>query len=473
MDVELKMKKYLAVLALLCIITLYGCSKEKPQQIPEAIAAGFYGEGSVQNGGTAAEGAGDINAKALVVSSRRDGEHVETVLEFNFVTGSRMSGSEQETTGCGVPQYSVFAYDSPARLVVQFENLAFWDYRHGLSLNHDWIRGTFQQSVFGSPKISIYFQLDRPVYFLAEASEDTLSIRLWAKESEDAEANEDAETNYYVTANAYDLYRAGTISMEINASPTFASDMQNILLISPPMQTEEEAAAYLLNVKRQYPAIPGELWNICTLASQALPEYDTALDYLSSYQTPVVRLEDGSLLTLPVLVPDGLYLCNLPGGEGFLYSKELPAEEEEGNASQQLMIMQPGRTGTPALSFDFAAIEYTQFSPDGRKLALLESSGGGFHLYIFDANTYELLNDLSEMGFGSNTSSFIWNSLGNIVYAITGESAIQLHQFDYSIPDETKRHTVVDRSNVDEGSLGFCDGELYFTLATMEEGSMI
>lgn len=478
------MKKTFALFLLLCLLgaTLCGCKKEVEQAPSPAVSGGYYSMGAVATGGgnggsaTAGDGAAsdgiasDLNAKSLSVTGRRGSSgQTETVLQFSFVSGSRMSGGEQEIEGGGVPYYSVFAYDYPARLVVQFENLAFWDYRHGLTIQSGLVRGAFQYSVVESTRVSICFQLAEPVYFLPETAGDTLSIRLLPKEQP-----QEAPAFYYVTANAYDAYRSGSISLEFDSAPTYAANMQNILLISPPMENEEEAAAYLASARSQYPSIAEELWDVQQLTGQQLPAYDTSLDYFAAFQTLVVRFPIGDTRTLPVLIPDGLYLCDLPSGEGFLYSKELPSEEDTGKTYQQLMTMRYGsETGAVALSFDFAAIEKAAFSPDGRRLAILESSEAGSRLYVFDASTYELLNDLSEMGFGDNTSAFIWNSLGNTIYAITGMSGIQLHQFDYSIPDESQRHSLVDRSNVDEGSLGFCDGELYFIVDSLEAGAMI
>ncbi|MDR1619374.1 MAG: hypothetical protein LBS18_01730 [Clostridiales bacterium] len=464
----LKKASILLFSILLCLLA--ACEKEEAPAVPGALAMGFHGEGYVATGG-AAEEVSDLNLKALEISAARSGDAEETVLTFSFVTGSRMSGSEKETPGV-VPAYTVSVMDYPARLVVQFENLAHWDYRRGLTLP-DTFLGTFQQSIVNTPRISICFQLSEPMYYIDAAGEDTLTIRL--RRHDAPQDNGDPQTPkelYYVTVNAYDAYRAGQISPELDASPTLSTNLGDILLISPPFETMEQAEGYLVAARRQYPNIIEEKWVIQALRGQQLPHYDSALDHLAAIQTPSIRLPDQSLKTLPVLVPDGLFLCELPTGEGFLYSRELPAEEGE-NAYQQLMIMRYDGATALATSFEFSGIEQARFSPDGRRLAVLERADENTHLYVFDAGTYELLNDLSEMGFGSNTSAFLWNSLGNIVYAITGQNDIQIHQFDYSIPDESKRHSYVDRNSVDEGSFGLSDGELYFTYAAAEDGSII
>ncbi len=452
-----------AALCLLLVLLLSACAK--PQQAQsETVLPGYIGAGETAYGGSA-EGVGDLNLKGLTISNETVEGITETVLTLRFVSGSRMSGGAAETEGSGVPVYSVYTLDAPARLVVSFDNLAYWDYSHALEWNDPLLAGTFQYSLFENPRVNICFQLSGPVNLKAAEEGDTLIIRLRPKVVED-------KPQYFVTMQAFDDYCAGNVSAEIDASPTLTNDLNNKLLISPPFPTEADAKAFLENAKASYPQIPEAHYAVVSLGAAQLPAFNATLNYLTAMETPAVRLPDGTELTLPALVPDGLYLCDLPNNEGFLCSKELPAAAGEA-PYQELYIVRPDGQTTLAMSFEFSAIEKAQYSPDGRKLAVLERAGGSTHLYVFDADTYELLNDLSEMGFGGNTSTFIWNSLGTTIYAITGVSGIELHQFDYSIPDEASRHSLVDRNSVDEGSLGFYDGELYFAHATMEGGSML
>ncbi len=450
------------VLGVLFCLTAFGCgAKSDPAY---ALPAGFSSYGTLVSGG---KDTGDVNAKSLTVSTQYNQEKSveETVLTFQFVTGSRISGGTEELEGCGVPAYTIYTLDHPSRLVVEFQLLAHWDYSHGLEVSNSLIQGCFQHSVADDPRVSVVFQLCNPVFFSADEKGDTLSIRLLPQQEE-----EEPVERYYVTVNAYSAYCEGSLSRDFGLAPTLASDGQNILLISSPFETQEDAQEYMMNGQLQFPQIPVEQWQTMPLSDGSLPEYRLDLEHIQAYQTPAIRY-GGVETVLPVMVPNGLYLCQEPGG-GFLYTQELAAGES-GDTYQQLWIMDASGTSRLLTPFEFAAVEQAQFSPDGRKLAILERASGNSHLYVFDTDTYELLNDLSEMGFGNNTSKFIWNSMGNIIYAITGTSGMQLHQFDYSIPDETRRHTIVDKNSVDEGGLGFYDGELYFCNSTMEEGARI
>lgn len=77
------------------------------------------------------------------------------------------------------------------------------------------------------------------------------------------------------------------------------------------------------------------------------------------------------------------------------------------------------------------------------------------------------------MGFGDTVSAYVWDSMGGRVFSHRRFREISIHQYDFNVPTESKRHTVVDKKGVDEGSLAFFDGELYFCETTLEGGGMI
>ncbi|MDD3920592.1 MAG: hypothetical protein PHO41_05440 [Eubacteriales bacterium] len=448
------------LLIILCFALLLTAGCKQAEVAAPTLPEGYHTAGEWISGGA---DVGDINAKSLSVTDvpALSGEAEETALTFSFVTGSRMSGGTEEAPGCGVPAYTVYLLENPHRLVVEFALLAHWDYSHGLSYDSTLVKDDFRQSIFGDQRTSIYFQLDQPALFTVAEDGDTLTVTLRPQPLEEA-------TYYHVTCNAYQEYTNGLFSREFDISPTLPANGTQPLLISRAFQTAEEAEAFRALGISEYPSLLPELWQVVELPAGARPAYDSSLDYLETESTPAARL-NGNEVLLPVMAPDGLYLCDTPDG-GFLYSKMLDADDGEGY--QQ--IWQVNAAGKQLLTaFEFAAIEQACYSPDGRKLAVLENASGNTHLYVFDTDTYELLNDLSEMGFGTSTSAFIWNSLGNMIYAVSGSGSIQLHQFDYSIPDEQKRHSLIDRNTVEEGSIGYYDGELYFAVSSLEEGSSI
>lgn len=452
-------KQCLALFLVITLLLAAGC--KQPEEASAVLPEGYRAVGEWVTGGA---DIGDVNAKALLIEdvpALSADAASETKLTFTFVTGSRMSGGTEEAPGCGVPAYTIYLLESPHRLVVEFSLLAHWDYSHGLTYRSGLVTADFRQSIFGDQRTSVYFQLSAPVVYRIAEEGDTLTITLRPEAEDDA-------VYYHVTCNAYREYTNGLFSREFDISPTLPKNSAQPLLISSAFATPEEAEAFRALGISEYPSLLPELWQVVELQSGEQPSYDSSLDYIETESTPAARY-DGKEVLLPVVAPDGLYLCDTPEG-GYLYSKMQSTEDGEGY--QQIYAV--NAAGSQLLTaFEFAAIERACYSPDGRKLAVLENASGNTHLYIFDADTYELLNDLSEMGFGTSTSAFIWNSLGNMIYAVSGSSSIQLHQFDYSIPDEQKRHSLIDRNAVEDGSIGYYDGELYFCVSSMEEGSSL
>ena len=113
------------------------------------------------------------------------------------------------------------------------------------------------------------------------------------------------------------------------------------------------------------------------------------------------------------------------------------------------------------------------FSPDGRRLAVLEMAGESAHLYVFDVDSRDLITDLSAVGFGDTISAYCWDSMGGRLFSIGGSGEISVHQYDFNVPDEAKRHSDVDKKGCDEGMIGFADGEVYFVETTMENDGAI
>ncbi len=459
----MKLCRYVAIglVCVLLLISVAACAGGKEEQAVTDAYAGYTKEGESILGGA---DAADVNIKTLS-AVKQSGD--ETVLTFRFAQGSRRSGSAEETAGCGVPLYTARMIKKPYRFVVEFESPAYWDYTYDMDMQSDLIASTFQQSFVDHERLSVYFQLTSDAVFRVQESGDELRITL--KPVQDGEEKEE----YFVTVNAFEDYCNGTFSSELAFLPTLADDLKHTLLISQPFETQEEAEEYM-QYAVQAADVHEQKWTTVALTGTQLPAYDASLDYVHVYDIPVVRI-GGEEHTLDVLIPDGLFLCEGPQRGTYAFSRQVRTGIGSEETQYQELWMQDSYGNERKLTnFEFEAIEQAQFSPDGRKLAVLELAQGSTHLYVFDTDTYEVLNDLSEMGFGSMTDCFIWNPLGNIIYAVTGSNTLQIHQFDYSVPDEQKRYALVEKSGADEGSIGYVDGELYFIQSSnMEEGSVI
>ncbi|MBQ7091904.1 MAG: WD40 repeat domain-containing protein, partial [Clostridia bacterium] len=140
---------------------------------------------------------------------------------------------------------------------------------------------------------------------------------------------------------------------------------------------------------------------------------------------------------------------------------------------EMLWVMNADGSSEQFLDYEFQTVESAAFSPDGRRLAVLERAAEATNLYIFDVETEELSANLTDMGFGDMVSAYTWDDLGTTLYAVSGTDMMLVHQYDFDVPTENKRHGVVEKNGADEGCIAYCDGNVYFVQGDMEKGDVI
>lgn len=461
-----------------------GCAREASEGTPPPQSfEGFQTEGEATGGGTL------LNANINAVGAAEENGDVR--LTLGFIGGSRMSGGTDEREVANVPRYAVTLLPQPTRLAVSFDSITYWDYLRDLDLSASgFLLGSFGTVFEGSEAFTLYFQLAGEAAFQVVEHETSIEILLRpiAAQAAEPEAQETpaadaidivadeyaaADERYYVVANAFEAYCAGTFSSGCGMTPVLAADHSTVLLISEGVSAKSEAERLRERILTEEPgAVPSD-WSVVKLKNGALPAYDETMEYMAAYDQLPARI-DGKETALTPLIPDGLLLSVTPQRDGFLYSRRITRGSlAETYTYEQLCVQSMGGVSKPLLSFEFQTIESANYSPDGRRLAVLERAAESAHLYIFDLDTKELLTDLTDMGFGDTVSAYVWDSMGGRVFSIGGSGEISIHQYDFNVPTESKRHTVVDRKGVDEGSLAFFDGELYFCETTLEGGGMI
>lgn len=480
-------KRGCSIFISLCFIAVafVGCAHKNAEAGPTPqLLDGYETTGEIAGGGTL------LNANISdVTAEKADGD---TRLTLSFIGGSRISGGTDEREVANVPHYTVRMLPEPTRLAIAFDSITYWDYLRELDLRaSDFVLGSFGVTFDGSEAFTLYFQLAGEAAF--QVVENRTSIEILLRpisepetveepvQTPDADAVIDvmeeeyaqAGEAYYVVANAFAAYCAGTLSDAWGMTPVLAADQSTVLLISEGFSAKSEAEDLRARVLAQEAsAVPAD-WSVVKLKNGALPAYDETMEYLAAYDQFPVRI-DGEKVALTPMIPDGLFLATTPERDGFLYSRRVTRGGlGETYECELLCVQDADGTSKPLLSYEFQTIESVKYSPDGRKLAVLERAAESAHLYVFDVDTKELLTDLTDMGFGDTVSAYVWDSMGGRVFSIGGSGEIAIHQYDFNVPAENKRHTVVDRKGVDEGSLAFYDGELYFCETTLEEGGMI
>lgn len=478
-----------ALMILFAALTLSAAACGRKEQTGDAAAevdySGFTFDGSEEGGGDVAR----ANLYSIDVST--DGG--DTVLKLDFVSDSKLSGNGTQRDVGNPPRYKVYMLARPYRLVVEFESLTYWDYERDFDYSaSDVIIGTFNHSPQQGGTFRFYADLDREAAFSVSSNDSVITVTLRpvaktsiAEASPSAAPKEDAvdviadETApdgfaFYVVANAYKDFCEGIISVENEMSPVLAQDKTNIMLISKAFSSKNAADELMQSILSRESGAVATDWSVIKLEDGTLPPYSSEMDYMAAFDVKGARIA-GEETKLEVVIPDGLFLAMTPDNSGLLYSRRVSEYEAGGGVTEYELLYVQSLSGSvkQLVDFQFQKIESARYSPDGRKLAVLERSGESAHLYIFDVDSRDLITDLSAVGFGDTVSAYCWDSMGGRIFSIGGSNGIVINQYDFNVPSENGRYSVVDKKGVDESSLGFMDGEVYFCETTLDEGAAV
>ena len=421
-----------ALMALILIMTAISAAGCKAKEDPYK---GYCTDGELA-GGAALQNA---NAKSVTVSSEGDGVRIR----LEFYVGSRMSGSSEEAEASTVPAYKVYRLGYPSRLAVEFNDLEYADFARTETEYAGCVQGAFVHRIM--------------------------------EEEKEKKKKKKENPKYQVTANAYDDYCEGKLTAD-GLTPTLDADKCDVLLISGVMDSDIAAEMFIKDIVDKNISAVQEEWTIIEADKHKLPQYDDTLVYKAAYSQNVLRSTDGNVESAEVLIPDGWYLTQIPkrAGGGALYTKRIKEKDASGDyTGERLYIRNDDGTSEEFMDYGFETIESAEFSPDGRKLAILERAAEATNLYIIDVEAEEVLTDLTDVGFGDSVSAYTWDDIGTTIYAVSGTDSMTIHQYDFDVPDESKRHSIVEKNGADEGSIAFADGRIYFVQGDMENGDMI
>lgn len=441
------MRKIYFIFVVILIMGLALCSCDKNNSDEKAYIPEGYSYGEI-SGGTACN---NVNIKNIDVSQNGN----ELSINIGFSTGSNLNESDEASLSY-IPSYSVKRIEAPYALAVHVDSVTYTDYERNFDVSDvPCVCGVF----FDSVKSTVYFRFTDDMAFKTEEKQNTLSISA-VKAGDSRSADEFA---YYVTANLYDYYRDGFIELDQSLTPTISREGK-ILFISKAFVQKEQADELLQALIGKYTDY-ADGFDVIAMYYNEMPIYDESLDASAARSAKVIR-KNGSESTPDCLISDG-HLFAITG-EGLIYEKNI----KSGSGIVSELRIKVGSSSEKLLNYEFANIESVKFSSDKSKLAVLENSATGSHLYIFDTVSGEMLYDLSEAGIGKRISSFVWNELGTAIYTVSGTGSIAIKMYDFNISDELKRISTVYDGIVDEGSFELRDGKLYFS-ATDENGSII
>ncbi len=467
------MRKHLAAILVFLTLTavlLSGCGKSA-EETPAVSYEGFESAKRLIGGAEVT----DANVKSLAFSQAEG----DLTVTFGFLAGSRLSGGATESAAPGAPAYAVYMLKNPARLIVEFSNIAYWDYtRDTATPDSPLLFGFFQTRFTDDTSLRFTFQLTSDAVYKAEAVTGGLNVSVRPIVKPASTSSGGAEdilqgSRYYAMADAYRDYCDGKLKRDAGVAPVLAQNGGDILMLSDAFYSEAEAKNFVAALAKNEGVVEAQ-WSVSVLRENEAPAFSEQQSYERAYTQDVMRI-DGNPAGAEVMIEDGLYLCHTPDKRAYLYSKRLeggqPGVDEY--AYEQVYYREGNGTARPYLDYEFQVVEQAKFSPDGRKLAVLERDEERTHLYVFDVDARELLTDLTDAGFGELVSAFTWDSLGLSIYAVSGSGAMQVHAYDFGVPQAAKRHSLVDKNGADEGYIAYSDGELYFVQSDLNTGELI
>ncbi len=357
-------------------------------------------------------------------------------IDFSFVSGSE---SEGETSQCGIPEYKVEFLQGPARMLVTFTDVVYYDYVvTGVETDiTDIIIGMFRNGG------SFYFNLSSDVEFLLTENGGTLSVVLRKKESDDI-------IRYYLTGDLYYEYQNGQMP-ECGFTPTLCSDNMSVVMISKGYKTREQAE------KEKDSLLTGKLEgfeiDLQELKGNQLPVYNEESTQAQLLSESIVSI-NGAKISLPLFFGDARFLCWCPNNTSALFAKAEDGVEK---------LYVADREGTKHQLSDktFSTITKAAYSADGSVLAIVDNADDVERCSVYDVeqNTLKMLVDSSgESLLGENILGLTVSDDGMRVYSVSGKDVYSLKEYDVlsSTVRELKTQILV------ETDLKYFNGNLYY-----------
>ncbi|MEA5002850.1 MAG: hypothetical protein VB081_05070 [Christensenella sp.] len=451
-------KRFVIIISLICAMAFLFVACTASTDTPSASATSGAKEirGTVE-GGDASLGT-DVNLKDINIE--KQGEN--TVITMSFLNGSRTSGVDESKIS-SVPKYGITILGAPVRLQVDL-NIGFWDY----SNKNEWftdsiIYGMFNTVHSDSNTVSVYFQMNEGIEATVSEDADKLVITLTPN-------NASTENAFFVGLNAYEEYEQNLITPDLGFAPTMCEGLSDIILISSPKKDEASAKKLAEETNLKIASVaPAKKAYVFEMSTDALPVYNKEVDAQGIQQDPVMMVA-GAPITLPVLVENGRYLCQMPDGS-ILYARSYvpnASEDTEQVLKEKLWRIETNGKKTQLELPDFYGIEKAAPSSDGRYIAILDSGIENKVLYVFDTQE-SVLHNLGEEGFGDATTSFVWDQQQPVIYAMTGLGTLQLMKYDFTV-DIADRVQAVEEKKGAESKIALRSGKIYFADKTENNG---
>ncbi len=434
------MKKLIAfMLAGIMLLCLSSCGKETNNP-SDAL--------NVVSGGSEQESA---NLKDILVEKTEQGVR----LVFSFVCGSE-GVTAQEQAMKGLPPYTLSLTDTPYRLKLSIAALAHWDYVNNSIISDE--TGLIQGGVVKvlpsesrSGATDLYFNLSSMTNMTVSEEDGRLVVDLAKKDFQASQA-------YYVVGNLYYEYSEGSLPEEAELTPTLATDLTNVVMISRAFGEQSEAEALMNKIKTDFSeALAGKELRVIQLEAGKLPEYYAQEDLDAINLKKVIR-RDGQEETAQALFPDGVFICWSPDKSTAVFSKRSEGTSYDEMALEYLFTVDSQGVKTQLLNDEYAQIVFGAYSPDGSKLLIIEQVDEIQYCSIYDFNTHTRTN-LPEEEVGTYIPGIAWAPDSQSIYMMSAvDIMLNLKKYDIA---SGKTSPVSEGAGIDTSLYAF-DGKLYY-----------
>lgn len=434
------MKKLIAfMLAGIMLLCLSSCGKETNNP-SDAL--------NVVSGGSEQESA---NLKDILVEKTEQGVR----LVFSFVCGSE-GVTAQEQAMKGLPPYTLSLTDTPYRLKLSIAALAHWDYVNNSIISDE--TGLIQGGVVKvlpsesrSGATDLYFNLSSMTNMTVSEEDGRLVVDLAKKDFQASQA-------YYVVGNLYYEYSEGSLPEEAELTPTLATDLTNVVMISRAFGEQSEAEALMNKIKTDFSeALAGKELRVIQLEAGKLPEYYAQEDLDAINLKKVIR-RDGQEETAQALFPDGAFICWSPDKSTAVFSKRSEGTSYDEMALEYLFTVDSQGVKTQLLNDEYAQIVFGAYSPDGSKLLIIEQVDEIQYCSIYDFNTHTRTN-LPEEEVGTYIPGIAWAPDSQSIYMMSAvDIMLNLKKYDIA---SGKTSPVSEGAGIDTSLYAF-DGKLYY-----------
>lgn len=434
------MKKLIAfMLAGIMLLCLSSCGKETNNP-SDAL--------NVVSGGSEQESA---NLKDILVEKTEQGVR----LVFSFVCGSE-GVTAQEQAMKGLPPYTLSLTDTPYRLKLSIAALAHWDYVNNSIISDE--TGLIQGGVVKvlpsesrSGATDLYFNLSSMTNMTVSEEDGRLVVDLAKKDFQASQA-------YYVVGNLYYEYSEGSLPEEAELTPTLATDLTNVVMISRAFGEQSEAEALMNKIKTDFSeALAGKELRVIQLEAGKLPEYYAQEDLDAINLKKVIR-RDGQEETAQALFPDGVFICWSPDKSTAVFSKRSEGTSYDEMALEYLFTVDSQGVKTQLLNDEYAQIVFGAYSPDGSKLLIIEQVDEIQYCSIYDFNTHTRTN-LPEEEVGTYIPGIAWAPDSQSIYMMSAvDIMLNLKKYDIASGETSP---VSEGAGIDTSLYAF-DGKLYY-----------